>query len=115
MREWFEREVDGPARQKAVEKGKREPLPIQFTPATADELAAIAAIEPGKVTYIPGIATKRFARQIQGASVLTEAQRVYLWGVVWHFRRQIVDRDLPLGLRLVKIAAKKTQKGAVKC
>jgi hypothetical protein len=93
----------------------RRRAPKVKTPATPDELAAIAAIAPGNVTYIPGIPTKRFARQLQGATDLTDAQRVYLWGIVWHFRRQIVDRDLPTGLRLVKIAAKKTQKGAVRC
>jgi hypothetical protein len=64
------------------------------SPATPDDLRAIAAISPGRVTYVPGIPTKRFARQIQGAKELTESQRFYVWQIVWRFRRQIADREL---------------------
>lgn len=55
---------------------------------------AIRAIRPGNVTYIPGIGTKRFACQIQGAMELTAKQRIYLWAIVWKFRRQISDKQL---------------------
>ena len=64
------------------------------TPVTELEARAIVAIAPGNVTYIPGIGTKRFARDIQGASQLTDAQHAYVWKIVWKFRRQIKDQAL---------------------
>jgi len=64
------------------------------SPVTDLDRRAIEAISPGKITYMPGIATKRFARDIQNATELTDAQRIFLWDVVWKFRRQIPDKML---------------------
>lgn len=63
-------------------------------PMTADERKMALAISPMLVTYIPGIGTKRFARDIADLAELpdaaiTEAQAVYLRQVVHRFRRQI--------------------------
>jgi hypothetical protein len=101
MREWpglsYE-EAEDDARSEFAEAEKAAKV---RTDATADDLAAIAAISPGRVTYCPGIPTKRFARDIQTATTLTENQRRYVWQIVWRFRRQIPDE------RLIKIAAEK--------
>jgi hypothetical protein len=119
MRDWHRQHIQRAADEALADRRRqhqdRRRAPKVKTPASPDELAAIAAISPGNVTYVPATGAKRFARQIQGATELTDSQRIYLWGIVWHFRQQIVYRDLPTGLRLVKIAAKKTQKGAVRC
>ncbi len=105
MREWYERHIAEPRRHEQENRAAAARVtakaPKVRTPATADELAAIAAIAPGCVTYLPGIGTKRFARQIQGVTELTDGQRKYLWQVVWRFRRQIADP------RLVRIAKAK--------
>lgn len=94
MREWWEANRPKPdpeiARRRAAEI-RRDSHPV-YTPATPEELEAIKAI--GGVTFCPGIPTKRFARQIQGSTELTDAQRKYLWGIVWRFRRQIADKGL---------------------
>lgn len=68
--------------------------PLPKTPATADDLRAMTAIAPGRVTYIPASFDKRFARDIGGHTALTEGQRMLLWRMVWRYRRQIVERDL---------------------
>jgi hypothetical protein len=57
-----------------------------------EDLRAIKAIVG--ITFVPGIPTKRFAAQIQGETQLTEKQRIYLWSIIWTFRRQIADKDL---------------------
>lgn len=94
MREWWAAQNVEQANRDQERRKQIASLPKTKTPCSADELAAIAAISPGRVTYIPGIPTKRFARQIQGATELTERQRIYLWGIVWKFRRQIGDQKL---------------------
>lgn len=76
--------------------------PLTKTPCTPDDLRAIEAISPSRVTYCPGIGTKRFAREIQGAKELTQSQRDYVWQIVYRFRRQIADRAL------VKLAHSRT-------
>lgn len=94
MRDWWDRTIARENEQRAAKAEKIRALPKTRTPCTELELRAIAAIAPGWVTYIPGIGTKRFARQIQGVTELTERQRIYLWQIVWRFRRQIADREL---------------------
>ena len=53
------------------------------------------AISPALVTYIPGCATKRFAKDMEFAAehcpdtVLTDKQRKYLFDTVHRYRRQI--------------------------
>lgn len=71
---------------------KREPMARR--PMTADERKMAEAISPMRVTYIPGIGTKRFARDIAALAErddaqITEAQAAYLRAVVHRFRRQI--------------------------
>lgn len=90
MSEWVERNAPPPPPQKA----KPEKKPVVRTPATELEKRAIAAISPGRVTYCPGIGTKRFSRDMQGRSELTDRQRLYIWKTVWGFRRQIGDAEL---------------------
>jgi hypothetical protein len=95
MRDWYEQHIAEPRRMERRISLQAEPslkVPPMRTPATADDLLAIKAI--GGVTYCPGIGTKRFARDIQGATELTAAQRLYLWQVVWRYRRQIHDQRL---------------------
>lgn len=112
MRDWYQRAVVEPQQQAQAlrnetymrQRRERRRLPVVRTACTPDELAAIQAICPGNVTYTPGIGTKRFARQIQGAASLTAAQRTYLWGVVWKFRRQIADQ------RLIRMAKDKMER-----
>jgi hypothetical protein len=65
-----------------------------YTPVTELEVKAIAAISADRVTYLPATGPKRFARQIQGATQLTDAQRGYVWAIAWKFRRQIKDAAL---------------------
>jgi hypothetical protein len=67
--------------------------PSRFAVNT-DEALAIAAISPDRVTYIPGCGYKRFARNMQGATLITEGQRRYLWQMVIRFRSQIADQGL---------------------
>jgi len=53
------------------------------------------AIAPGMVTYVPGTATKRFARDMAWLAehspdkALTQKQRKYLLDTVHRYRRQI--------------------------
>jgi hypothetical protein len=62
---------------------------------TEQEIEFALAIEPGAVTYVPGVATKRFAKDMAFAArnspdkELTEKQRKYLIETVIRFRRQI--------------------------
>ena len=63
-------------------------------PMTDDEKAMALAIEPPKVSYVPGIPTKRFARDIAAEARsenphITTGQASYLRAVVVRFRRQI--------------------------
>jgi hypothetical protein len=88
MRDWYAEHF---AAAPKVAKSRTK-APVVKTPCTPDELRAIKAI--GSVTYCPGIGTKRFARDIQGATELTDAQRLYLWQVCWRYRRQIADKTL---------------------
>ena len=85
MRAWADQHLPQPTPRVATPKAKREPL--IFTPATEFDKELIAAI--GKVTYPPATFHKRFARDIQGAEQLTEAQRQQCWRMVVRFRRQI--------------------------
>ena len=63
-------------------------------PMTEDEKAMALAIEPPNVSYVPGIPTKRFARDIAAEARsenphITTGQASYLRAVVVRFRRQI--------------------------
>lgn len=63
-------------------------------PMTEDEKAMALAIEPPNVSYVPGIPTKRFARDIAAEARsesphITPSQASYLRAVVVRFRRQI--------------------------
>lgn len=66
--------------------------PVPRTPATPHELRAIAAIGPLRYP-VAGFA-KRFARDMQGATDLTDRQRATLWRQVYRYRRQIGAKDL---------------------
>lgn len=81
-------ETQAPAPRAA--RVKQPPAPPKvYTPVTEIEKRAIKAICTTRVRYPPATATKRFARDIQGATELTDAQRRYLWKIVYRFRRQI--------------------------
>lgn len=61
------------------------------------------AIAPPHVTYVPGIGTKRFAREIaqeaeRADAEITEGQASYLREVVVRFRRQIPREVVTLAL-----------------
>lgn len=107
MRDWAAKHQPKPDPEPTLnQQGKPVKSPLVYTPASALDKRAIAAIAPGRVTYIPGIATKRFARQIQGAEQLTDAQRLYVWGIVWKFRRQIKDAALVAEAKRIGLANK---------
>jgi hypothetical protein len=58
------------------------------------ESAAMRAIGPGNVTYLPGSFDKRFGRNMAALAeaeeyALSERQRWLLWRMVWRYRRQI--------------------------
>jgi len=100
MREWYEKHIATPAREaKAVKEVRAQrQAELNFrTPATNDDLRAIAAL--GKCRAGCGTKAKRFAASIQGETELSARQRAYLWSLVWTFRRQIADKEL------VKMAA----------
>ena len=72
--------------------GKR--VKVDRRPMTPDERVMARAISPMNVTYLPGIGTKRFAREMAALAehedaAITEAQAVYLRQVVHRFRRQV--------------------------
>jgi hypothetical protein len=72
-----------------------------YLPATDEELAAIAALSPRRVTYPPASSQKRFAGEIQGALALTDRQREYIWLLVHRFRRQLPPAIVALGVSRV--------------
>jgi hypothetical protein len=49
----------------------------------------------GQCTFLPGSSHKRFARDIQYAVTLTEAQRRHLIRLCWRYRRQIPMHLMP--------------------
>lgn len=65
-----------------------------WSPATDLERRAIEALRPGRVVYVPGTAHKRFARDVQGVTRLTNAQRELIWRMVHRYRRQVRDAEL---------------------
>ncbi len=71
-----------------------EPKPR--TPMTDLEVRAACAL--ARCTFVPGSSPKSFARNMAaiagGSKQITEGQRAYLWSAVWHFRRQIKDKDV---------------------
>lgn len=67
---------------------------LDFTPVTDLDRAAIAAINPGRVTFPVASPQKRFARDAQAAKALTSKQRAFLWRIAWTYRRQISDESV---------------------
>jgi hypothetical protein len=64
---------------------------------TALERRAIEAIRYPRVSYIPGINDKRFARHLNAqleSGRISERQAIRLWTHVWKYRRQIHAADL---------------------
>lgn len=63
---------------------------------TDDEIRA--AVMLNQLTYLPGSSDKRFARSICGiahtSQMITEAQVLYLWRMVYRYRRQISNKVL---------------------
>jgi hypothetical protein len=97
MREWAARHLPRPQpRRDANHRPVRRPK--VFTPVTPDEAAAVKALAPGRISYPVASAHKRFARDVQGATELTDAQRRLLWTMVVRYRRQL------LGDALVRVA-----------
>jgi hypothetical protein len=96
MQSWYEENVLRPreeARKRREDAARALALqPVVYTPASPEELAAIAAL--GKCSYCCGTASKRFARDMQGRTELSARQRAFVWGNVWRFRRQIADKSL---------------------
>lgn len=72
---------------------------------THDEITVARAIAPSRVTYAPGIGTKRFARDMQFLAdhsperELTPKQHKYLVDVAVRFRRQIPREVVALARR----------------
>lgn len=58
-----------------------------YTPVSDMEQRALWALS--RVRFPPATGSKRFAREMQGATELTDRQRWFIWRIVWHFRRQI--------------------------
>lgn len=97
MREWWDLHKPRPVTR---EPKSENPKPVR-APASELDLRAIKAIS--RVTYPVGVPAKRFARDIQGATELTDGQRDFLWMIVYRYRRQIED------VKLVEHAEKKTK------
>lgn len=64
---------------------------IERTPITPLEARALALLSPVNVSYPVGSPQKRFARDMQGATAMSEKQRAFLWRTAWSYRRQYVD------------------------
>jgi len=83
-------------------------FPERF-PATEMDRRAAKALHG--CTFVPGTATKRFARDMYAASAMpgwkiTDKQRVYLFTACHRFRRQIRDREVLLFAEAFKDLAK---------
>lgn len=107
MREWFDRHVGQaaimrPERRAPKHAPPAKPEPVVRTPCTDDDLQAIKAIAP--LRYPVGARVKQFARNLQGAQMLSERQRIYLWSTVYRYRRQIHDSRLVATARRLSIA-----------
>src|SRR5512146_2153934 len=66
--------------------------PIVLTPATPEDLKAIAVLQT--VEFGGNRRAGRFAENIAKATELTDRQRGYLWSLCWHYRRQIGDEGV---------------------
>lgn len=64
---------------------------IERTPITPIEARALALLSPTRVSYPVGSPQKRFARDLQGATALSDKQRAFLWRTAWSYRRQYRD------------------------
>lgn len=100
MQEWERRNVFEPAQIEqgaALEESHKvaqsiQRAPIIFTPITDEESVAIKHL--GEPTYPVASFHKRFARDIQGATELSDKQRILIWSMVWRYRRQINNASL---------------------
>lgn len=72
----------------------KQKTPLVYTELTPMDRRAIDAITPGVVRYPVGAPQKRFAREVQSATKLTDSQRKFLWRVAWWYRRQIADTEV---------------------
>lgn len=61
---------------------------VVYTPATPMERRALQWLGTW-VRFPPATASKRFAREMMGATELTDKQRAFLWRIVYRFRRQV--------------------------
>lgn len=69
-------------------------MPVERTPITPIEARALALLSPTRVSYPVGSPQKRFARDLQGATALSEKQRAFLWRTAWSYRRQYRDAEV---------------------
>jgi hypothetical protein len=73
---------------------------VVYRPMTDEERRAAAALDPGRVTYLPGSFAKRFQRNLAliasqaGECRITDKQAFLLWSNVWKYRRQVRDKTL---------------------
>lgn len=63
-------------------------MPVERRPVTPDESEAIKCLQT--VRYTPASFDKRFARDIEGATEITEKQAGQVWRIFKRYRRQIV-------------------------
>lgn len=84
-----------PAPPRKEKRPKKEP-PV-YRPLTALDRARIRALED--VTFFPGTAAKRFAReinqQITSLNAITNKQSLYVAQLAWRFRRQMPRNLVP--------------------
>ena len=78
------------------EQGTRTP-PV-YTDISEIEARAVRAL--ARVRFPPATGSKRFARDMQGVTQMSERQRWFLWRVVYRFRRQIPNAIVDHAVRM---------------